>query len=129
ALATAAGWVKWHDGKPLEYLMRKVETVFQGGRLARRRAGRDRPARRREGSFAEHALRLPRRPDQCRSIYLRHRELGRASSCQRSCRANPAGTLPEPGRVEPGKKLPERDELGDLDKTKWELGPDDQPRG
>jgi hypothetical protein len=29
---------------------------------------------------------------------------------------------------QPGKKLPERDELGDLDKTKWELGPDGQPK-
>ena len=51
ALATAAGWVKWLDGKPVEYLMRQ-----------------------------------------------------------------------------PGKKLSERDELGDLDKTKWELGPDGQPK-
>ena len=51
ALATAAGWVKWYGGKPVEYLMR-----------------------------------------------------------------------------EPGKRLPERDELGDLDKTKWELGPDGQPK-
>src|SRR5262249_19126014 len=51
ALATAAGCVKWHDGKPVEYRMREL-----------------------------------------------------------------------------GKKLPERDELGDLDKTKWELGPDGQPK-
>jgi hypothetical protein len=51
ALATAAAQVKWHDGKPVEYIMRQ-----------------------------------------------------------------------------PGKKLPERDELGDLDKTKWQLGPDDQPK-
>jgi hypothetical protein len=27
-----------------------------------------------------------------------------------------------------GKKLPERDELGDLNKTEWELDPDDQPK-
>ena len=52
ALATAAGWVKWHDGKP-------------------------------------------------------------------------SG---EPLTRQPGKKLPERDELGDLDKTEWELGPDGQPK-
>jgi hypothetical protein len=51
ALGTAAAWVKWRDGKPVEYLIRQ-----------------------------------------------------------------------------PGKKLPERDELGDLDKTKWELGPDGQPK-
>jgi hypothetical protein len=29
---------------------------------------------------------------------------------------------------QPGKKLPDRDELGDLDKTKWEVGPDGQPK-
>jgi hypothetical protein len=51
ALATAAGWVKWHNGKPVEYRMRG-----------------------------------------------------------------------------PGKKLPERDELGDLDQTEWELDPHDQPK-
>jgi hypothetical protein len=51
ALGTTAAWVKWCDGKPVEYLIRQ-----------------------------------------------------------------------------PGKKLPERGELGDLDKTKWELGPDDQPK-
>ena len=51
ALATAAGWVKWYEGKPVEYVMR-----------------------------------------------------------------------------EPGKRLPDRDELGDLDQTKWELGSDGQPK-
>jgi hypothetical protein len=29
---------------------------------------------------------------------------------------------------QPGKRLPDRDELGELDKTKWELGPDGQPK-
>src|SRR5262245_53619311 len=29
---------------------------------------------------------------------------------------------------QPGKKLSERDELGDLDKTQWELGPDGQSK-
>ena len=51
ALGTAAAWVKWYGGKPVEYIIRQ-----------------------------------------------------------------------------PGKKLPDRDELGDLDKTKWELGPDGQPK-
>src|SRR5689334_6868684 len=51
ALATAAGWVKWQGGKPVEYRMR-----------------------------------------------------------------------------EPGVPLPERTDLGDDDPSKWELGPDNQPR-
>jgi hypothetical protein len=28
-----------------------------------------------------------------------------------------------------GRKLPDRDELGDLDEHEWELGPDSQPKG
>ena len=102
ALATAAGWVRWHDGKPVEYLMRqpgkKLPERDELGDLDKTKWELD-PKGQPKDPVAEHALRLPRRHDQCRSIHLRHLELGRASSCQRSCRANPADALQGPGRV------------------------------
>ena len=40
-----------------------------------------------------------------------------------------AGGKPAEYRVRrPGEELPDRDELGDLDKSDWEAGPDDMPR-
>lgn len=72
ALGTAAAQVKWYGGKPVEYIMRQP--------------GKKLPER----PMAEHALCLPRQSPECRSIHVRHLELGWASSGQRSCRAKPS---------------------------------------
>ena len=75
ALGTAAGWVKWYGGKPIEYLMREPgKQVARSRRTQRSRRLRDlgdRARRQAQGSLAEHALCLLRRPGQCRSIHVR----------------------------------------------------------
>lgn len=82
ALGTAAAWVKWYGGRPVEYVMKEAAGSRRTQRSRRLRDLGNRPRWRTQGSLAEYALRLPRRPGQCRGIHVRHRELGWAPSGQ-----------------------------------------------
>ena len=74
ALGTAAAWVKWRDGKPIEYVCDSQEKncliVTNSATPKAAGLGKSVPTASRR-TLAEHALRLLRRPGQCRSIHVR----------------------------------------------------------
>ena len=80
ALGTSAAWVKWHNGKPVEYQMRQP-----GQKLPDRSELSDPegcgtwetgPDGEPKDPLAEHALHPLGRPNQRRGLHVRHRELG-----------------------------------------------------
>ena len=102
AVATAAAWVKWQGGKPVEYRLREPGVPHAGARRARRqRSGRvgGRPGWRAARSLAEHALRAPDRSADRRGFYLLDLELGRSRLRDQSCRSDQAHAGQAPDAV------------------------------